>query len=128
MKDNLGVPLVKAQDELRVYNSSAVRLVWLRDQFAYKSVGLSDDHIDCAVRAYLLFLLGCTLFSDKTGITVPVAYLNFLIDISDISSYGWGAGALAQLYRQLGIASRAKAKQICGYLTLLEVLIVFHII
>ncbi|KAK1325756.1 hypothetical protein QJS10_CPA01g01826 [Acorus calamus] len=58
---------------------------------------------------------------DKTGSTVPVSYLRFLVDVDHIRAYGWGAVALAHLYRQLGIATRAKCKQISGCLTLLEV-------
>ncbi|KAK1257808.1 hypothetical protein QJS04_geneDACA023589 [Acorus gramineus] len=41
--------------------------------------------------------------------------------MEDIASVGWGVAALAHLYRQLGIASRAKCRQISGFLTLLEV-------
>ncbi|KAK1307577.1 hypothetical protein QJS10_CPA09g00802 [Acorus calamus] len=120
MKDCLNVPARESSDELSVNGGNAVRLVWLRDMLAYKSVGLSNKQLDFVVRGYLLFLLGCTLFSVKSGTTVNVTYLNLLNNIDEIQSYGWGAAALARLYRQLGIASRANAKQICGYLTLLE--------
>jgi len=37
-----------------------------------------------------------------------------------VGSYAWGAGTLAYLYRQLGQASRSKAKGIAGFLPLLE--------
>ncbi|KAK1274642.1 hypothetical protein QJS04_geneDACA019001 [Acorus gramineus] len=93
---------------------------------AYKSGGRSSKHIDCAVRGYLLFLLGCTILCDKTGFTVPVAYLSFLVEIDNISSFGWGAATLAHLYRQLGIASRANCRQIAGYLTLVEVCLLIY--
>ncbi|CAI0451905.1 unnamed protein product [Linum tenue] len=36
-----------------------------------------------------------------------------------LREYAVGAGALAYLYRQLGIASRAEAKEVAGCLTLL---------
>ncbi|KAK1262169.1 hypothetical protein QJS04_geneDACA021834 [Acorus gramineus] len=58
---------------------------------------------------------------DKTGSSVSVSYLKYLGDMEDIASVGWGAATLAHLYRQLGIASRAKCRQISGFLTLLEV-------
>ncbi|GMP32596.1 hypothetical protein CsSME_00006279 [Camellia sinensis var. sinensis] len=50
--------------------------------------------IACAGRAYLLFLLGCTLFSDKTGTRVLVVYLSLLSDVKEIADYmtlleGW---------------------------------------
>ncbi|KAK1257614.1 hypothetical protein QJS04_geneDACA002451 [Acorus gramineus] len=106
--------------ELQVYNGNAVRLVWLRDMLAYKSGGRSSKHIDCAVR-------GCTILCDKTGFTIPRAYLSFLVEIDNISSFGWGAATLAHLYRQLGIASRANCRQIAGYLTLVEVWVYEHL-
>ena len=49
-----------------------------------------------------------------------------LTDIDAISSYAWGAAALAFLYRQLGLASRTGVKQIAGYLKLLEAWIYEH--
>ena len=82
--------------------------------------------IDCAVRAYLLYLLGCTLFVDKSGTRVPIIYLTLLTDLSSVRTYAWGAAALAYLYRQLGLATRKEVKQIVGYLTLLEAWIYEH--
>ena len=49
-----------------------------------------------------------------------------LNDTDTVSSYAWGAAALAILYRQLGLASRAGVKQIAGYLKLLEAWIYEH--
>ena len=45
----------------------SVRLEWLRERFA--DVSEDDGHkmVDRTVRAYLLYLLGCTLFIDKSG-------------------------------------------------------------
>ena len=64
-----------------------VRLEWLRERF----VGVSDDEgqemVDCAVRAYLLYLLGCMLFTDKSGTRVPVIFLTELVDLEAVSSY-----------------------------------------
>ncbi|XP_028111263.1 protein MAIN-LIKE 2-like [Camellia sinensis] len=83
-------------------------------------------HEECAARAYLLFLLGCTLFSDKSGDRVPVVYLGLLMDLGSIHTYAWGVAALAFLYRQLRYASRSGVKQIGGYMTLLEAWIYEH--
>ncbi|KAK1258925.1 hypothetical protein QJS04_geneDACA018683 [Acorus gramineus] len=65
---------------------------------------------------------------DKTGFTIPVAYLSLLVDIDRTGSFGWGSATLAHIYRQLGIASRANCKQISGYLTLLEVWVYEHLL
>jgi len=77
----------------------------------------------CATRAYLLYLVGCTLFSDKSGTRVFVEYLQLFEKLGQISSYVWGAAALTYQYRQLGYASRGGIKQIARYMPLLEVLL-----
>ncbi|CAL5373407.1 unnamed protein product [Camellia sinensis] len=71
-------------------------------------------------RAYLLFLLGYTLFNDKTGTRVLVVYLSLLSDLMTVFSYAWDAATLAYLYRQMGYANRSDMKQIARYMTLLE--------
>ena len=82
--------------------------------------------IDCAVRAYLLYLLGCTLFTDNSGTRVPLIYLTLLTDLECVRTYSQGAAALAYLYRQLGLATLHAVKQIVGYFTLLEAWIYKH--
>jgi len=74
-----------------------------------------------AVRGYIMYLLGCTLFVDKTKNRVRPRFCPLIQDVSTISQYAWGAAALAYMYRQLGVASRADARQLSGCLTLLEV-------
>ncbi|XP_028101835.1 protein MAIN-LIKE 1-like [Camellia sinensis] len=122
----LGVPVNDAFAELIQSRGQSVKLEWLRIRF--HEVNDTDDanFIEYVARAYLLYLLGCTLFTDKSGTQVLVAYLHMLTDIDAISSYAWGAAALVFLYRQLGLASRAGVKQIAGYLKLLEAWIYKH--
>ncbi|XP_028104756.1 protein MAINTENANCE OF MERISTEMS-like [Camellia sinensis] len=105
---------------------NSVRLEWLRAHFHNVTGNDSMERIVCAGRAYLLFLLGCTLFSDKTCTRVLVVYLSLLSDLMTISSYAWGAAALAYLYRQMGYASRFSVKQLAGYMTLLDEWIYEH--
>ena len=104
----------------------SVRLEWLRERFG----GISDDDgeemVDCAVRAYILYLLGCTLFTDKSGTQVPIIFFTHLVDLANVHSYAWGTATLAYLYRQLGLATRHEVKQIAGYLTLLEAWVYEH--
>lgn len=86
----------------------------------------TDERVTYCSRAYLLYVLGCTLLCDKTGSKVNVAPLALLEDLDRVSHYGWGASALAFLYRQLGQASRRDTKQLSGFLTLLEAWIDEH--
>ncbi|XP_028070431.1 protein MAIN-LIKE 1-like [Camellia sinensis] len=110
----------EVRHEMSTAGSNSVRLEWLRARFHNVTDNDSMERIACAGRAYLLFLLGCTLFSDKTYTRVLAVYLSLLSDLTTVSSYAWGAAALAYLYRQLGYASRSGVKQIAGYMTLLE--------
>lgn len=57
--------------------------------------------IEFAVKACLLFLLGCTLFVDKSFMRVSIVNLKFLENLWEVQDYAWGAATLAHLYRQL---------------------------
>ncbi|CAI0446189.1 unnamed protein product [Linum tenue] len=72
------------------------------------------------VKCYLFVLLGSTLFVDKSRDRHCPAINLFLKDHRRLTDYTWGAGALAYLYRQLGVATRAGSKGLCGCLTLLQ--------
>ncbi|XP_028096033.1 protein MAIN-LIKE 2-like [Camellia sinensis] len=124
--DALGVDDAEATEELSSARGQSVKLEWLQTKFSGCKDSDTEESIACAARAYLLFLLGCTLFSDKSGTRVPVVYLKLLMDLSDIHTYAWGAAALAYLYRQLGFATRSAVRQMTGYMTLLEAWIYEH--
>ena len=105
---------------------TSVRLEWLRSHFSNVTDADMEVRIKCAFRSYLLYLVGCTFFSDKRRTRVSVSYVSLFEDLDAISTYAWGTTTLAYLYRQLGFASRGGAKQTAGYLLLLDVLLVFN--
>ncbi|KAH7835826.1 hypothetical protein Vadar_030228 [Vaccinium darrowii] len=119
----LGVTEEEAKEALI---HEGVTFDWLRENFSYVSDDDLDERVDCCARAYLLYVLGSTLFVDKTGVRVRVSYLGVLEDLQNVSSYAFGAAGLAYLYRQLGQASNGDAKQLSGYTTLLEAWIQEH--
>ncbi|KAK1258499.1 hypothetical protein QJS04_geneDACA017288 [Acorus gramineus] len=123
----LHINMSDIEKELESHNGRAVRLSWLKDHLAEKTCKMPLQDIECAVRGYLLYLLGCTIFSDKTGALVAVEYLQYFEDLENVKNYAWGAATLVHLYRQLGIASRAKCRQISGYLTLIQAWVYEHI-
>ncbi|XP_028124360.1 protein MAIN-LIKE 2-like [Camellia sinensis] len=106
----LGITKRVAHNEVSTAGGNLVRLEWLRSHFASVTDSDLEEAIQCTARAYLLFLLGCILFNDKSGGRVPVVYLGLLMDLGSIHTYAWGAAALAFLYRQLGYASRFGVK------------------
>ena len=50
---------------------------------------------DQAVRIYLLYLVGITIFSDKSHWVVDVVYLKYFRDLEIVAGFSWGAAALA---------------------------------
>ncbi|XP_028107695.1 protein MAIN-LIKE 1-like [Camellia sinensis] len=92
---SLGVNDAKAIEKLSSTRGQLVKLEWLQSKFSGCKDSDTEESIACAAKTYLLFLLGSTLFSDKSA-------------------------ALAYLYRQLGFATRSTAQQMAGYMTLLE--------
>lgn len=77
-------------------------------------------------RTFSLFLVGCTLFTDKSATQVPIAYLSFLEDLGVVGEIAWAVACLAYTYRQLDLANRSKYHSIVGYVTLIQAWIYEH--
>ena len=114
--DLLGVERTKASSELRQCRGPHVRLNWLRDLY---TECCENRQWQFATRAYLLHLVGYTIFLYKSAMSISVSYLNMFVDLQSCGRFTWGATALAHLYKQLGNASLAHTRQLVGYLTLL---------
>ncbi|XP_010467045.1 PREDICTED: serine/threonine-protein phosphatase 7 long form homolog isoform X2 [Camelina sativa] len=104
-----------------------VKLSWLKDKFSDCKDDASFDRVEYCTRAYLLYLVGSTIFSTTTGNKVPVMYLPLFEDFDDAGTFAWGAAALAFLYRALGNASVKSQSTICGCLTLLQCWSYYHL-
>jgi hypothetical protein len=74
-----------------------------------------------AIRIYLLYLVGITIFTDKSQWAVDVVYLRYFRDLDLVFGFSWGAAALAQLYKELNNVAHWNCSQVAGYLTLLQV-------
>nr|KYP36438.1 hypothetical protein KK1_042443 [Cajanus cajan] len=61
------------------------------------------------------------IFANKSATYVDVAFLDLFLDLLACSDYAWGVPALTFLYEHLGDACVHNIKQICGYMTLLQV-------
>ncbi|KAK9125247.1 hypothetical protein Scep_014093 [Stephania cephalantha] len=64
-----------------------------------------DVEVQRYARAYILQLLGGTLFADKSNNLVHITYLQFLKDFEAAGKYSWGSATLAHLYRQLCLSA-----------------------
>ena len=69
----LKVPGDEARAETVQCHGAYVRLSWLRDIYQSKC---EAGHWTVAARAYLLHLLGCTLFANKSATHVHVVFLD----------------------------------------------------
>jgi len=52
-------------------------------------------------RAYLLHLIGCIIFFDKSATSVFISYLPLFWDLAMCSGYASGAAGLAHMYNEL---------------------------
>lgn len=103
-----------------------IRLTWLYRKFHQLPENPSINEIAYSTRAYLLYLVGSTLFPDTMRGFVSPRYLPLLADFRKIREYAWGTAALAHLYRGLSVAVTPNATtQFLGSATLLMVLLFF---
>ena len=70
---------VEARAETIQCHGSYVRLSWLRDVYQMK---IKACHCIVAARTYLLHLLGCTLFANKSVTHMHVVFLDVLCDLT----------------------------------------------
>lgn len=118
--------LGKAPDS--VYTSGGmVKLSWLKETFSRCPEDAPIEDIERHTRAYLLYLVGSTIFSTTTGNKVPVMYLPLFENFDLAGKYAWGAAALSFLYRALGNASLKSQSTISGCLTLLQCWSYYHL-
>ena len=73
------------------------------------------------IRAFLLYLVGCTLFSDKADSSCCVVYLKYFDDLTMVNQWSWGAVALAFLYNYLGNFTKLSCMSLSGYTCLMQV-------
>ncbi|KAL5127734.1 Protein MAIN-LIKE 2 [Glycine soja] len=108
----------EARAETALTRGAYVRLGWVRDIYEMRC---QARRWIVAARAYLLHLVGCTLFANKSATYVHVVHLDAFRDLGQSGGYAWGVAALVHMYDQLDEASRTTTRQITGYLTLLQI-------
>ncbi|KAL5192942.1 Protein MAIN-LIKE 2 [Glycine soja] len=119
----LEVSAEEARAETALTREAYVRLGWVRD--IYETRCQARRWI-VAARAYLLHLVGCTLFANKSATYVHVVHLDAFRDLAHSGGYAWGVAALVHMYDQLDEACRTTTRQLAGYLTLFQCWIYEH--
>ena len=115
----LGVAASEARAETHHNKGPYVRLSWLREVYQSRCAALERTQ---AARAYLLHLVGCTIFATKSCTHTWVVWLDLFRELDDCNTYSWGAATLTHMYEQLNEASMHRTRQLEGYITLLQVL------
>nr|KYP50309.1 hypothetical protein KK1_027884 [Cajanus cajan] len=101
LKDLLRVSRKDEILEIRATRGAHVRMSWLRD---FYDVSCQGKCWEFARRAFLLFLVGCMIFANKSATYVDVAFLDLFHDLSACCDYAWGATTLTFLYEHLSDA------------------------
>lgn len=73
--------------ELAVIWGTSVWLEWLRTMFINVHDESDPTWIECAAKAYLLFLLDCTLFVDKFSMQVSIMYMKLPKNLWEVRDY-----------------------------------------
>jgi len=132
MIQHLGVDPGDTFKEATDTNGGHARFSYLRMIFKklfLKQLGVSDEGDmvltrklqEHALRIYLLYLVGITIFTDEIIIYVDVTYLKYFRDLELVADYSWRVAALSHLYKELNNASHYNTKHLSGYLSWLQV-------
>ncbi|XP_058769030.1 protein MAIN-LIKE 1-like [Vicia villosa] len=93
-----------------------LKMSWLRR--VYQEL-VDAGRYQAAAMAYMLHLVACTLFADKSGVYIDVSYLSLFINL-ETPCWAWGVAAMTMLYTTLDVASCLDTRQLAGYLSLLQ--------
>jgi hypothetical protein len=93
---------------------------WLSDVFGVLPDDADDATVQQYARAYILEMIGGSIFADKSGDKVHLQWLGLLRDFDIAGSYSWGSATLARLYRELCRATKPNTKDIGGALILVQ--------
>ncbi|KAM7463610.1 hypothetical protein LguiA_031731 [Lonicera macranthoides] len=117
----------EAEVVVETKDTYAIRLQWLKERCMGRAIDESTpEEFDICARAYIMFLLGCVVFLDKTKTKISIYFLGCLRNMLKIGDLGWGMAIVAHTYRQLGHASRSGVRSISGCLTLVVAWICEH--
>ncbi|XP_042515481.1 serine/threonine-protein phosphatase 7 long form homolog isoform X1 [Macadamia integrifolia] len=112
--------LLGRKPEAQYLSGSSLKMTWLYTHFHQLPEGASPMVQEQYARAYMLYLLGSTIFVDKSGDSVQLIYLPLLSDFDAAGTLSWGSAALAFLMRELCRATSRRMSEIAGCLTLLQ--------
>ncbi|CAL0329650.1 unnamed protein product [Lupinus luteus] len=95
---------------------------WLNEKFAHFPTDYEEnEHVKLIyARAYILRLLGGTMFTNHSRSWVPLKFLLILEDLTETRKYNWGSAVLSWLYRKLCSTTNYERKEIYGFVLLIQ--------
>ncbi|KAL9670406.1 hypothetical protein QQ045_007957 [Rhodiola kirilowii] len=87
---------------------------WFTNHLVQIPVDADEETLKKYARAYLLNLIGSTLFSDKSGKTISLYFVPLLEDLDRVRNYSWGSAVLACLYSNMCGACTIRHSQLAG--------------
>jgi len=95
----------------------------LHDPHTWAELHERDRRRQWCVRSFLLYLVGSSLFTNKTNRHIDLIYLDCMADLIAIGKYSWGGMTLADIYDYLDDSVRLNNKTMASYVTLLTLII-----
>ena len=93
---------------------------WLSDVFGVLPDAADDVTVQQYAQAYILEMIGGSIFADMSGDRVHLQWLGLLRDFDIARSYSWGSATLVWLYKELCRAIKPNTKDIGGALILVQ--------
>ncbi|XP_058189282.1 protein MAINTENANCE OF MERISTEMS-like [Rhododendron vialii] len=109
-----------------LHSRGHVDIYWLSKTFMKTDI-LAQVSVEQFARAFLLYLLGQTLFANKDSL-VHTQFLAPLQLLEAVWEFDWGAPALATLYSNLGACSRDKSPILGSHYWVLELWAFKHLL
>ncbi|KAI8568199.1 hypothetical protein RHMOL_Rhmol02G0179100 [Rhododendron molle] len=109
-----------------LHSRGHVDVAWLSKTFMKAEI-LTHVSVEQLTRAFLLYLLGQTLFANKDG-SVHAQFLAPLQHLEAIREFDWGSSTLATLYGNFGACSRDKKPILSGHYRILELWAFEHLL
>ncbi|KAI8534531.1 hypothetical protein RHMOL_Rhmol10G0097500 [Rhododendron molle] len=119
--DALCLNLLGATPPAGKRDGGRVSMKWLDEAFGVLPLDADPIAVEQHARAYILRLIGGTIFADKSSSLVHLMFLPLLEDFNTAGEYSWGSAALGCLYSELCRASIVDKLQIGGFMLLLQV-------
>ena len=94
----------------------------LKDAHMMDEIHERYRHMDTCVKCFLLYLVGCLLYGDKSNKHIELVYLRTMEDYATMGDYSRGGMTMAYLYHCLSEVALPNGKALGGSTTLLIVI------